>query len=127
MHIRVARNTNNLEVIKKFYINILTFKLLGSFKNHNKYDGVFLGFSNADWHLEFTVSEDKAIHQFNEDDILVLYPESKNEYDALLKNVSSNEITFITPKNPYWIENGKMFLDPDGYRIVISSLKIKDC
>ncbi|WP_394335993.1 hypothetical protein [Flavobacterium laiguense] len=31
----------------------------------------------------------------------------------------------MTSKNPYWNENGKMVLDPDGFRIVISPLKAK--
>lgn len=126
MHLRVARHTNNLEAIKSFYINILGFELLGSFENHDNYNGVFLGFPNADWHLEFTTSDTKAIHQFEEDDILVLYPETKNSYDLLLQNVENNNVTLVNPKNPYWIENGKMFLDPDGYRILISNLKVKD-
>lgn len=125
MHFRVARHTNDLEAVKKFYVNILKFKLLGSFENHDSYNGVFLGFPNADWHLEFTTSDEKAIHQFNDDDILVLYPQTEKIYDSVLKNILENGIMLLTPKNPYWIENGKMFLDPDGYRVVISNLKVK--
>lgn len=125
MHFRVARHTNDLEAVKKFYVNILKFKLLGSFENHDSYNGVFLGFPNADWHLEFTTSDEKAIPQFNDDDILVLYPQTEKIYDSVLKNILENGIMLLTPKNPYWIENGKMFLDPDGYRILISNLKVK--
>lgn len=124
MHFRVARHTNNLEVLKNFYINVLNFELLGSFENHENYNGVFLGFSNADWHLEFTTSNEKAVHQFDEDDALVLYPETQNEYDLLLKTIRATKIPLIIPKNPYWTENGKMVLDPDGFRIIISPLKI---
>ena len=80
MTFRFARHTNDLEAIKSFYITILDFKLLGSFENHNNYNGVFLGFQNADWHLEFTVSNEKANHHFDEDDILVLYLGSQNKY-----------------------------------------------
>lgn len=126
MHLRIARHTNNLEIVKNFYINILNFELLGSFENHSNYDGVFLGLPNADWHLEFTSSDEKANHQFNKDDLLVLYPEKQDIYEKLIQNVVNNEISFIIPKNPYWIENGKMFLDPDGYSIVISNLKTND-
>ena len=35
------------------------------------------------------------------------------------------KIELIKAKNPYWNENGKMILDPDGYRIIISDLKIE--
>ena len=124
MHFRVARHTNNLEDLKNFYINVLNFELLGSFENHDNYNGVFLGFPKVNWHLEFTSSNEKVIHQFDEDDIFVLYPESKNEYDLLLTNLTNNKIPFLIPKNPYWTENGKMFLDPDGFRMVLSPLKI---
>jgi hypothetical protein len=126
MNLRIARHTNDLEKIKSFYINILDFQLLGSFENHDNYDGIFIGKPNLDWHLEFTKSNEKANHHFDEDEILVLYPETILEYNNLIKNILEHNISIITSKNPYWNENGKMFLDPDGYRIVISALKAKD-
>jgi catechol 2,3-dioxygenase-like lactoylglutathione lyase family enzyme len=124
MNLRVARHTNNLEKIKSFYIDILGFELLGSFENHNNYDGVFIGKPNLDWHFEFTISNEKAQHSFDEDDIFVLYPEKIIDYNILINNLLANCVSIIISKNPYWNENGKMFLDPDGYRIVISPLKI---
>jgi catechol 2,3-dioxygenase-like lactoylglutathione lyase family enzyme len=125
MVLRVARHTNNLEKIEAFYVNILGFERLGGFQNHNNYDGVFIGKSDLDWHFEFTESNDKANHLFDEDDIIVLYPSTILEHNNLLNRVSNNNISIITSKNPYWNENGKMFLDPDGYRIVISPLRAK--
>lgn len=125
MFLRVARHTNNLEKIEAFYVNILGFERLGDFQNHNNYDGVFIGKPDLDWHFEFTESNDKANHHFDEDDILVLYPTTILKYNDMLNSVLNNNISTITSKNPYWNENGKMFLDPDGYRIVISPLKAK--
>jgi hypothetical protein len=125
MTLRFARHTNNLEKIEYFYINILGFERLGGFQNHNNYDGVFIGKSGLDWHFEFTVSNDKANHYFDEDDVVVLYPNTILEYNNLLDSISNNNISIITSKNPYWNENGKMVLDPDGFRIVISPLKAK--
>lgn len=125
MVLRVARHTNNLEKIEAFYVNVLGFERLGSFQNHNNYDGIFIGKSDLDWHFEFTESNDKANHHFDEDDIIVLYPTTILEYNNLLDSVSNNNISIITSKNTYWNENGKMFLDPDGYRIVISPLRAK--
>lgn len=124
MQLRVARHTNDLEAIKSFYTTILDFELLGNFKNHNNYNGIFLGYKNADWHLEFTTSDEKANHHFDEDDIIVLYPECRNKYDSLLEKLAKNNFLSVPSKNLYWNENGKMFLDPDGYRIVLSPLKI---
>lgn len=125
MILRIARHTNNLEKIKSFYTTILGFELLGSFENHANYNGIFIGKPNLNWHLEFTQSVDKVNHHFDEDDILVLYPENILEYEALITRISKNSIAFISAKNPYWNQNGKMFLDPDGARIVISHLRIK--
>lgn len=125
MILRIARHTNNLKLIQEFYTNILGFELLGSFENHSNYNGIFLGKSNLNWHLEFTQSNEAANHYFDEDDILVLYPETVLEYDELLIRVSMNNITFINAKNTYWNQNGKMFLDPDGARIVLSNLRTK--
>jgi hypothetical protein len=124
MTVRFARHTNNLEIIKTFYITILGLELLGDFKNHNNYDGIFIGIPNENWHLEFTKSNSVVNFVFDEDDILVFYPNSKKEFDAIIEKILVNSIKFIQPKNQYWIENGKMILDPDGYRIVISPLKI---
>jgi catechol 2,3-dioxygenase-like lactoylglutathione lyase family enzyme len=125
MVLRVARHTNNLEKIEAFYVNILGFERLGGFQNHNNYDGIFIGKSDLDWHFEFTKSNDKANYHFDEDDIVVLYPSTILEYNNMLDSVSNSNISIITSKNPYWNENGKMFLDPDGYRIVISPLRAK--
>lgn len=129
MTFRFARHTNNLEQIKSFYTEVMGFDLLGGFQNHNGYDGVFIGKSNENWHLEFTQSWEKAIHSFDEDDLLVFYPNSKLEFESLLERLTQHNILFIEAKNPYWndieVSGGKMFLDPDGYRIVISHLKIK--
>lgn len=129
MKFRFARHTNDLEKIKAFYTTILGLKILGSFENHNDYDGVFIGKPNLDWHLEFTKSNEIVEFNFNEDDILIFYPETNSEYDALLDKISNHAISIIQSKNPYWnspeASGGKMILDPDGYRIIISNLKVK--
>lgn len=126
MILRVARHTNDLKKIKDFYINILGFEHLGGFQNHDNYDGVFIGKADLDWHFEFTKSLAEANHILDEDDIIVFYPKTILEYTALIKKVEDSNISFIPAVNPYWNENGKMFQDPDGYRIVISPLKAQN-
>lgn len=123
MTFRFARHTNNLEKINSFYIDILGFELLGGFENHNFYDGIFIGKPNENWHLEFTKSEETIEFNFGDDDYLVFYPENHSEYNAIIESISKNNIAFITSKNPYWNENGKIILDPDGFSIIISNLK----
>ena len=123
MHLRVARHTNNLKEIENFYVHVLGFERLGGFQNHNNYDGVFIGKPDLDWHFEFTQSATKVAHVFDEDDILVLYPDTIRKYNLMYMQIMDHNIEFIEAVNPYWNENGRMFLDPDGYRIVISPLK----
>lgn len=125
MTFRFARHTNNLEQLKSFYIDILGLELLGGFENHNGYDGVFIGKPNENWHLEFTKSDEIVTFNFGEEDILVFYPNTKLEFELIHDNLIANKIEFIQAKNNYWNENGKMILDPDGYRVVISHLKIE--
>lgn len=123
MFLRVARHTNNLEIIENFYVNILGFEKLGGFQNHDNYDGIFIGKSDLDWHFEFTQSNIKANHIFDEDDLIVFYPDTIEKYNTLLESFQENNISRINAINSYWNENGQMFQDPDGYRIVISPLK----
>ena len=125
MTFRFARHTNNLEQLKSFYIDILGLELLGGFENHEGYDGVFIGKPNENWHLEFTKSDEIVTFNFGEEDILVFYPNTKLEFELIHDRIESHSIKFIDSKNPYWNENGKMILDPDGYRVVISHLKIE--
>jgi len=128
MTFRFARHTNNLEQLKSFYIEVLGLELLGGFENHNGYNGVFLGKTNENWHIEFTQSDTEAHHTFDDDDLLVFYPNTKLEFEFIKEKLSSHQVEFIKAKNPYWndpeVSGGIMFLDPDGFRIVISHLKI---
>ena len=125
MQFRSARHTNRIKEIETFYTKILNLDILGDFKNHNGYDGLFIGKANTDWHLEFTTSSDEVNHQFDEDDCLVFYPETQNEYEAVIKNLEFYRIEPIQTKNPYWNINGISFLDPDGFVVIVSSLRIK--
>ena len=87
MTFRFARHTNDLEQLKSFYTSVLGLELLGSFENHNGYDGLFLGKPNENWHLEFTKSDEVISFNFDEDDILVFYPNSKLEHELIYENV----------------------------------------
>jgi len=125
MIFRVARHTNDLKPLIEFYTSILGLEILGSFKNHDNYDGVFLGKQDQNWHLEFTTSLSKVNHKFDVDDILVFYPEQISEYDKVLERIAFYGIERVIPENPYWRNNGIMIKDPDGYCIVIGKQKIK--
>lgn len=119
MKFRSARYTNNLSPIINFYTEILGLKVLGNFKDHDGYDGVFLGIPGADWHLEFTTSTEPAQHQPDEDDLLVFYPASSEEYSTITECFAKHNIPPAEPKNPYWKANGTLYKDPDGFGVII--------
>ena len=53
-HLRVARPTDNLVEVVKFYKDGLGFEVLYQFTGHDGFDGVMLGHKDAGYHLEFT-------------------------------------------------------------------------
>ena len=120
MHFRYARHTNNLKRLERFYVEVLSFEKIGEFNEHDGYNGIFLTKEGHDWHLEFTESQNRANHQFDEDDLLVFYASSKNELADLEKKLDKHGVEQIKAANPYWDTNGIMFQDPDGFRIVFS-------
>jgi hypothetical protein len=120
MTVRVARHTNNLEAITKFYTDIIGLSILGSFNDHAGYNGVFLGKDYRGWHLEFTESAEKSTAVFDEDDLLVFYPATQEEFDAIIKRIEKAGVKKQEPRNPYWRENGILINDPDGYGVLLS-------
>lgn len=120
MKLRVARHSVNLEHIIWFYRDLLGLEVLGSFEDHNGYNGVFIGLKGMEWHLEFTTSAQLPKHEPDEDDLLVFYQHSVAEYEALKQRLETHNATILTAKNPYWNTNGCMYLDPDGYRVLIA-------
>lgn len=126
MEFRLARHTNRLEEIIDFYTNALGFNILGDFQAHDGYDGVFIGLPDGNWHLEFTSTNEPVNHHFDEDDLLVFYPKTIDDYEQILTSLKNNEVLEEVAKNPYWRENGKMFKDPDGLGIIISPLKCRN-
>lgn len=125
MVLRVARHTDHLELVVKFYTEVMGLDIIGDFKNHEGYDGVFLGKESLDWHLEFTTSDEKAVHQPDADDLLVFYPQTREEYDRLIERITAHNVPRAQAKNPYWNLHGVLILGPDGFGIVISDLRIK--
>src|SRR5437868_12484076 len=53
-HLRVARPTDDLDAVVRFYRDGLGFEVLAEFKDHDGFDGVMLGHQGAAYHLEFT-------------------------------------------------------------------------
>jgi len=123
MTFRYARHTTDLDKIEKFYTTITGLQNLGGFKDHDGYDGIFLGYPDLDWHLEFTTSPHTPNRDFDEDDALVFYVNTLLEYTKIRENLQLNNIILQTPKNPYWVMNGIMINDPDGHNVIFSVIR----
>lgn len=123
MNFRIARHCNDLSSMITFYKDLLGLKVLGQFEDHDGYDGVFLGMKNESWHLEFTQSSEEADHKFDPEDLLVFYADSKKELESIISRMAKAGIKKQKAKNPYWNANGNMYLDPDGFQIIISENK----
>lgn len=52
--VRIARPTDQLKEIEKFYCEGVGLEKIGSFTGHRGYNGIMIGLPNASYHLEFT-------------------------------------------------------------------------
>ena len=123
MKLRVARHTKDLQPVIYFYRDILGLLVLGEFKNHDQYNGVFLGLKNQNWHLEFTTSDQAPDHHPDKDDLLVFYVDSREEFQQLKARFEKHNVHPVKPANPYWEVNGMTYQDPDGFYLTISVQK----
>ncbi len=119
-HIRIARPTDNLSEVVRFYRDGLGFEIVGSFENHDGFDGVMLGHRGHSYHLEFTHHrEHKAGRAPSEDNLLVFYLPDSQDWQRAVDRMTANGYQSVKSFNPYWDVKGKTFEDADGYRIVL--------
>ena len=59
-HLRIARPSDDLAALVKFYRDGLGLEILFEFSGHDAFDGVMLGSKGAAFHLEFTALETAA-------------------------------------------------------------------
>jgi len=121
-HLRVARSTDDLAAVTRFYRDGLGFEVLGEFKDHDRFDGVMLSRKGATYHLEFTR---KAGHGAGraptEDNLLVFYLPDEADWKAAVARMEKAGYGPVRAFNPYWDKKGKTFEDPDGYRVVLQN------
>ncbi|MFF2754420.1 VOC family protein [Psychrobacillus sp. NPDC058041] len=118
--IRVARPTDQIKEITKFYCEGLGLKRIGSFTGHEGYDGVMIGLPNADYHLEFTQHDQGSpCPAPSKDNLLVFYMPNIEEILVIKNRLEGMGYNIVTPENSYWEKSGITIEDPDGWRIVL--------
>jgi catechol 2,3-dioxygenase-like lactoylglutathione lyase family enzyme len=119
--IRVARPTDQLDEVVRFYHHGLGLPELYRFDGHDGYSGVMFGLPGSDYHLEFTHHVDGSpCPAPTRDNLLVLYFDSRDEVDAVADRLAALAGQPVEAENPFWPRNGGVtFEDPDGWRVVL--------
>jgi len=118
--VRIARPTDRLDEVARFYHDGLGLPIIASFRGHAGYDGVMLGLPGAAYHLEFTRHERGSPGRAaSADNLLVLYIEDAAAVAALVERLAALGYPPVPPENPYWRERGVTIEDPDGWRVVL--------
>jgi catechol 2,3-dioxygenase-like lactoylglutathione lyase family enzyme len=121
-HLRVARATDDLAAVVKFYRDGLGFEVVYEFQNHDGFDGVMLGHKGSAYHLEFTrKAGHRAGRASTEENLLVFYLPDAAQWQRAVARLEGCGYKALKSFNPYWDRKGKTFEDPDGYRVVLQN------
>ena len=118
--LRVARPTDHLEEVVRFYTEGLGLSRLDSFEDHEGFDGVMVGIPGSAHHLEFTRKRGhEAGFAPTTDNLLVFYIPDAGEWQGAVDRMVAAGYSPVTAFNPYWDRAGRTFQDADRYRIVL--------
>ncbi len=119
-HLRVARPTDDLAAVVRFYRDALGFKVVVEFEGHEGFDGVILGHKGAGYHLEFTTQKGHTVGRSpTPEHALAFFMPDKETWKAAVARLESAGHKSVPAYNPYWDTMGLTFEDPDGYRVVL--------
>ena len=102
--LRVARPSDDLEALLRFYQQGLGFALLYRFEDHDGFDGIrgHVAGRAPTW-----------------DNLLVFYFPDAEDWQSAVRKMREAGFEPVSAFNPYWDREGVTFEDPDGYRIVL--------
>ena len=116
MQLRIARHTEQLEELVRFYRDGVGLREVGRFRNHAGYDGVFLAVDGSGAHLEFTAGGREAAPDPHPESLVVLY---LGDGESVRSVTARLGVDPVGASNPYWDEHGVTVEDPDGFRVVL--------
>jgi len=120
-HVRIARPTDQLDEVIRFYCEGLGLPALDRFAGHAGYQGVMLGLPSLACHLEFT-QHDHASPGLtpSRDNLLVLYFDDLTQVEHVATRLAALGHLPVAAENPYWTEHGAVTVeDPDHWRVVL--------
>jgi catechol 2,3-dioxygenase-like lactoylglutathione lyase family enzyme len=117
---RMARPTNQLEQVARFYSDVLGLEIIGQFKGHEGFDGIMIGLPGKTYHLEFTQHiSNMPLPEPTEENLLVFYFDNPEEYTKTNERLQNHGHYPVQPANPYWLNKSETYEDPDKWRIVL--------
>lgn len=116
VQLRIARHTDQLEEVVRFYRDRVGLPEIGRFNDHDGYDGVFLEVPGTGAHLELTTGGGQQAPSPHPESLLVLYLDTQAEIDAITRRIAQAP---VLPANPYWQRNALAYADPDGFQVLL--------
>lgn len=118
--LRIARATDRLPEMLRFYRDGLGLELLRSFEDHEGFDGIILGHCSWPYHLEFTHKRGHSAGRApTPDNLLVFYLPENKVWRQAVERMHSHGFLSVQSFNLYWDRKGETFEDADGYRVVL--------
>lgn len=119
-HLRIARPVTDLARAARMYASGLGLSVIGSFEDHDGFDGVMLGEEGSCYHFEFTFCRRHPVTPApTAEDLVVFYRPDAGEWEQCCANMLAAGFTPVKSFNPYWDLNGRTWEDADGYRVVL--------
>ena len=120
--LRVARPSDDLGGLLRFYCDGLGLKVLYRFEDHAGFDGVMFGGEGAPYHFEFTKKRGHTAGRApTTDNLLVFYHPETADWRTAVQRMLGAGFAPVRSFNPYWDQQGVTFEDPDGYRVVLQN------
>ncbi len=118
--LRIARSSDDLNGVLRFYCDGLGLPLLFKFEDHDGFDGLILGCEAAPYHFEFTKKREHVAGRApTEENLLVFYHPDAADWRTAVQRMRDEGFMPVRSFNPYWDREGVTFEDPDGYRVVL--------
>lgn len=121
-HLRIARPVSNLSRTRAMYCHGLGLRIVGSFEDHQGFDGIMLGTPGANYHFEFTLCRAHPVAPApTAEDLAVFYVPTLSDWQDACARMLAAGFRQVASFNPYWDIRGRTFEDPDGYRVVLQN------
>ncbi len=110
--VRIARPTDRLDEVVRFYRDGLGLRELFRFEAHAGYDGVMLGLPGHRYHLEFTSHVDGSpCPAPTKDNLLVLYMPDREAISGTVARLGAMGYAPVEAENPYWETRGAVTIE----------------